>query len=95
MRILQFAFEGGSGNATCRTTTSPTRWSMPARTTTTRRRAGGTRSTSASARRAAIIWAAPAHEIHWDLIRAACASVADTVVHPMQDVLGLGGVSTA
>jgi 4-alpha-glucanotransferase len=29
------------------------------------------------------------HEIHWDLIRAACASVADTAIHPMQDVLGL------
>ncbi|HEV7915564.1 MAG TPA: 4-alpha-glucanotransferase, partial [Albitalea sp.] len=31
------------------------------------------------------------HEIHWDLIRAACASVADMAVHPMQDVLGLDG----
>ena len=30
-------------------------------------------------------------EIHWDLIRAACASVADTAIHPMQDVLGLDG----
>ena len=29
-------------------------------------------------------------EIHWDLIRAACASVADTAVIPMQDILGLG-----
>ncbi len=29
-------------------------------------------------------------EIHWDLIRAACASVAETAVHPLQDVLGLG-----
>ncbi|MDB5814531.1 MAG: 4-alpha-glucanotransferase [Rhodocyclales bacterium] len=29
-------------------------------------------------------------EIHWDLIRAACASVADTAIHPLQDVLGLG-----
>ena len=29
-------------------------------------------------------------EIHWDLIRAACASVADTAVIAMQDVLGLG-----
>ncbi len=29
------------------------------------------------------------HDIHWDLIRAACASVADTVIVPMQDVLGL------
>ena len=32
-------------------------------------------------------------EIHWQLITAACASVADTVIHPMQDVLGLGGSS--
>ncbi|HJU99860.1 MAG TPA: 4-alpha-glucanotransferase [Burkholderiaceae bacterium] len=30
-------------------------------------------------------------EIHWDLMRAAFASVGDMAVHPMQDVLGLGG----
>ena len=30
-------------------------------------------------------------EIHWDLMRAAAASVADTAIHPMQDVLGLDG----
>ena len=29
--------------------------------------------------------------VHWALIRTACASVADTAIHPMQDVLGLGG----
>jgi 4-alpha-glucanotransferase len=29
-------------------------------------------------------------EIHWDLIRTALASVADTAIVPMQDVLGLG-----
>ena len=29
-------------------------------------------------------------DIHWDLIRAAFASVADTAIHPMQDILGLG-----
>ncbi|MFM8518613.1 MAG: 4-alpha-glucanotransferase [Nevskiaceae bacterium] len=29
-------------------------------------------------------------EIHWDFIRAACASVADTAIQPLQDVLGLG-----
>ncbi len=29
--------------------------------------------------------------VHWDLIRVACASVADLAVHPMQDVLGLDG----
>ena len=32
-------------------------------------------------------------EIHWQLITAACASVADTAIHPMQDVLGLDGSS--
>ena len=30
------------------------------------------------------------HDIHWQLIRAACASVADTAIYPLQDVLGLG-----
>ena len=29
-------------------------------------------------------------EIHWDFIRAALASVADTAVIPLQDVFGLG-----
>jgi 4-alpha-glucanotransferase len=29
--------------------------------------------------------------VHWDLIRTACASVADTAVYPLQDVLGLDG----
>lgn len=28
-------------------------------------------------------------EIHWELIQAACASVADTAIYPLQDVLGL------
>ena len=32
-------------------------------------------------------------EIHWQLITAACASVADTAIHPLQDVLGLDGSS--
>ena len=29
-------------------------------------------------------------DIHWQLIRAASASVANTAIHPLQDVLGLG-----
>lgn len=29
-------------------------------------------------------------QIHWDFIRVACASVADTAIQPLQDVLGLG-----
>lgn len=31
-----------------------------------------------------------ANEIHWDMIRAVLASVADTAIIPLQDVLGLG-----
>ena len=31
------------------------------------------------------------HDIAWDLIGAACASVADMAIYPMQDVLGLSG----
>jgi 4-alpha-glucanotransferase len=30
------------------------------------------------------------HDISWDLIRAACASVADMAIYPMQDVMQLG-----
>ncbi len=33
------------------------------------------------------------HEIHWTLIRTALASVADTVLIPLQDVLGLGSAA--
>jgi len=29
--------------------------------------------------------------VHWDLIRAACASVADSAIYPLQDVMGLDG----
>ena len=32
-------------------------------------------------------------DIHWLLIRAACASVANTAIHPLQDVLGLDAQS--
>ncbi len=31
------------------------------------------------------------HDMPWSMIRAACSSVADTAVHPMQDVLALPG----
>ncbi len=33
------------------------------------------------------------YEVHWDVIRAAFTSVADTVIVPLQDVLGLGTVA--
>jgi 4-alpha-glucanotransferase len=32
----------------------------------------------------------PAGEVHWELIRLAMSSVADTVIVPLQDILGLG-----
>jgi 4-alpha-glucanotransferase len=35
--------------------------------------------------------ASDGRSIHWDLIRAACASVADTAIYPFQDILGLDG----
>ena len=31
-----------------------------------------------------------AHDVHWAMVRALCNSVADTVIFPLQDVLGLG-----
>ncbi|MBK1715680.1 4-alpha-glucanotransferase [Rubrivivax gelatinosus] len=31
------------------------------------------------------------HTPHWDLIRCACSSIADSAIYPMQDVLGLDG----
>ena len=32
----------------------------------------------------------PAEDIHWELIRLAMMSVANMVIFPMQDILGLG-----
>jgi 4-alpha-glucanotransferase len=40
---------------------------------------------------AASYLASDGREIHWDFVRAALASVADTAIVPLQDVLGLGG----
>ena len=37
-----------------------------------------------------ITWIPTADDIVWDLIRAALASVADTAIIPLQDILGLG-----
>ena len=91
MRILHFAFEGGSGNAYL-----PHNYEVDAVVYT------GTHDNDttlgwwaalgeAERQRVRDYLGTDGHEIHWDLIRAACASVADTAVHPMQDVLGLGG----
>ena len=91
MRILQFAFDAGSGNhflphnhasdtvvytGTHDNDTTLGWWE---------------KATPHERQHASEYLATDGREIHWDLIRAACASVGDTAVHPMQDVLGLGG----
>jgi 4-alpha-glucanotransferase len=91
MRILQFAFDGGSGNAYL-----PHNHDVDSVVYT------GTHDndttigwwdtlTDVQRERVRDYLGTDGREIHWDLIRAASASVADTVVHPMQDVLGLDG----
>jgi 4-alpha-glucanotransferase len=91
MRILQFAFDGGSGNAYL-----PHNHDVDSVVYTGTHDNDTTIGWWASlndAQRARVCdyLGTDGSEIHWDLIRAASASVADTVVHPMQDVLGLGG----
>ena len=91
MRILQFAFDGGSGNAYLphnHDVDSVVYTGTHDNDTTI-----GWWASLSDAQRARVrdYLGTDGGEIHWDLIRAASASVADTVVHPMQDVLGLGG----
>jgi 4-alpha-glucanotransferase len=91
MRILHFAFDGGSGNAYLphnHDVDSVVYTGTHDNDTTL-----GWWASLADAQRERVLdyLGSDGTEIHWDLIRAACASVADTVVHPMQDVLGLTG----
>jgi 4-alpha-glucanotransferase len=91
MRILQFAFDGGSGNAYLphnHDVDSVVYTGTHDNDTTI-----GWWASLTDAQRARVrdYLGSDGSEIHWELIRAASASVADTVVHPMQDVLGLGG----
>jgi 4-alpha-glucanotransferase len=100
MSILQFAFGGETtGASSVRTRITRSRgvhgharqrhhrgwWTADAG-------AGSTRTRRASPERAFArrYLGTDGREMHWTLIRAAMASVADTVVVPMQDVLGLG-----
>ena len=93
MRVLHFAFGGDSRNAY-----------LPHNYETNTVVYGGTHdnnttlgwwaeASAAERAHASDYLASDGHEIHWDLIRAACASVADTAIHPLQDVLGLDGAS--
>ena len=91
MRVLQFAFEGGSGNAYL-----PHNYDIDSVVYTGTHDNDTTLGwwaslSEAQHHRVCDYLGSSGQEIHWDLIRAACASVADTAVHPMQDVLGLAG----
>lgn len=90
MRVLQFAFGGDNANTY-----------LPHNHAANTVVYGGTHdnntsvgwwqeTTEAERAHARDYLAIDGHNIAWDLIRAACASVADTAIHPMQDVLELG-----
>ena len=101
MAVLQFAF----GTDPQAPDFKPTiirarRWSTPARTTTTRRWDGGRVTRDDSTRSEKDIENEREHarrylglngqDVHWAFIRAVLASVADTAIIPVQDLLGLG-----
>lgn len=90
MRILQFAFGGGSANSFLphRHRNDTVVYTGTHDNDTTR----GWWDTATERERQHVrdYLGVDGHDIHWDLIRAACASVADTAIHPMQDILGLG-----
>jgi 4-alpha-glucanotransferase len=101
MAVLQFAFGTDGGPSTF----LPHNWTrnLVAYTGThdndttvgwwTAAEAGATQTVEAATRErafAARYLATDGREIHWDFIRAALASVAETVIVPLQDVLGLG-----
>ena len=91
MRILQFAFGGDSRNVYLPHNHEPDSvvYTGTHDNDTT---LGWWASASAHERAHALAYlGCDGREMHWDLIRAACASVADTAIIPMQDVLGLGG----
>ena len=93
MRVLQFAFGGGNDNSY-----------LPHKHDHNTVVYGGThdndtsigwwaRASEAERAHACDYLHTDGHDIAWDLIRAACASVADTAIHLLQDVLELDGDS--
>ena len=91
MRVLHFAFGGDSGNAYLPHNHEPDTvvYTGTHDNDTT---VGWWQSAPESVRRHVRDYlGVDGHAIAWDLIRAACASVADTAIYPLQDVLGLDG----
>jgi 4-alpha-glucanotransferase len=101
MRVLQFAFGDGSSSNPFQPHNYVRNCVVYTGTHDNDTTAGWFRGTSAEDRRTEELKRAEREyvlrylnsdgaEIHWDLIRAAISSVADTAVYPLQDVLGLG-----
>ena len=90
MRVLQFAFAGGSGEPYL--PHNHERDSAVYTGTHDNDTARGWWAALPEAERRHVrdYLASDGRHIEWDLIRAACASVADTAIHTLQDVLGLG-----
>jgi 4-alpha-glucanotransferase len=91
MRILQFAFGGGNGNPYLPHNHESD--SVVYTGTHDNDTTEGWWATASEHEKQQVrdVLATDGHEIHWVMIRAACASVADTAIYPLQDVLGLGG----
>jgi 4-alpha-glucanotransferase len=89
MRVLHFAF-GGDASHPFLPQNYPHRTVVYTGTHDNDTTRGWWRTLSGRERAFAAAWLdSDGNEIHWDLIHAASASVADTVVLPLQDVLGL------
>ena len=90
MRILHFAFGSGSANPYLPHNHDPDTVVYTGTHDNDTSQGWWQSCSEAERQHASDYLASDGREIHWDLIRAACASVADTAIHPMQDVLGLG-----
>jgi 4-alpha-glucanotransferase len=91
MRILQFAFDSGSGNHFLphnHETDSVVYTGTHDNDTTI---GWWDKATPYEREHAKTYLRTDGREMNWELIRTANASVADMAIHPMQDVLGLGG----
>jgi 4-alpha-glucanotransferase len=90
MRILHFAFGGGSGNAFLPHNHEPDTVVYTGTHDNDTTRGWWVTAPEHERHHVRELLATDGREIHWDLIRAAMASVADTAIVPLQDVLGLG-----
>jgi 4-alpha-glucanotransferase len=93
MRVLQFAFGGNNGNLYLPHNFEPDSVVYTGTHDNDTTRGWWSQVGDGERHHARAYLGSDAGEIHWDFIRAACASVADTAVYPMQDVLGLDGAA--